>query len=675
MIFDAGPVSGVIGDMVIAPDQLGKASEATHHMDYFQPYPAEVQDVDIVGWESQIATAEREPSLRQLIAGRHDQLFQSFVTTYRALRRLPRGTRRALQRSFARWREAQCLINDNNSRGLAIGSLAQSLAGIALLVTLEQGQADAATINVTTNIPKFAADGRCSLPEAIVNANTDAAIFTDCASGNGSDTIVLPAKSTHQLQTILSSYYGGNGLPLITTAITIEGNGGRISRPKNEFHYRLMAVTNTGDLTLNNIQLSGGIEYYVGAVLNAGKLTIMATAVSGGLALGGGAVFNAPTGSLIITNSSLIKHTAVEGGAVFNFQGTVTIGDSAISGNRADNGGGVFSQAGTLEIDNSTITGNKVSDRGGGLFGNMAFVEIKNSTISKNSAYIAGGLLNDSGIFNVENSLITSNRAASSGGGIFTVNGEFAIDSSNISMNSAAIAAGVMSSSSTLTITTSGISNNRAGFKAGGLESIGNVTIDQTTISNNRAGDHGGGLNHIDGPLIINNSTISGNVAGFTGGGLLNTGNSQVSNSTITGNTAKNGDGGGIFNLSNQLSLERSLISGNKAKTNQEIFNRGPGQGGSGTVVSNDFNLIGTSNNAGIFGFTLGLTDIVPSGPIGSIIAPLADNGGPTPTHALVAGSPAINAIPSVLPECSDTDQRGVGRPQGAGCDIGAFEK
>jgi hypothetical protein len=81
--------------------------------------------------------------------------------------------------------------------------------------------------------------------------------------------------------------------------------------------------------------------------------------------------------------------------------------------------------------------------------------------------------------------------------------------------------------------------------------------------------------------------------------------------------------------------------------------------------------------NAGVAGFSPGATDIVPS--VGvllpDILHPtLANNGGPTPTHALVPGSPAIDAIPRADPGCTGTDQRGVPRPQGAGCDVGAFE-
>ena len=182
-------------------------------MNYFQPYPSDVQEVDIVAWESQVAAAEREPSLRQLIESRRQQLLPAFITTHRALRQLPRSARRALQRRFV------SLIDEYVPAGSALAttsSLARSLAGIALLITLEQGVAGAATINVTTNIPKIVADGRCSLAEAIINANNDTATHADCAGGNGSDTIVLPARSTHRVNTILASYYGATGIPLIT---------------------------------------------------------------------------------------------------------------------------------------------------------------------------------------------------------------------------------------------------------------------------------------------------------------------------------------------------------------------------------------------------------------------------------------------------------------------------
>jgi len=96
-----------------------------------------------------------------------------------------------------------------------------------------------------------------------------------------------------------------------------------------------------------------------------------------------------------------------------------------------------------------------------------------------------------------------------------------------------------------------------------------------------------------------------------------------------------------------------------------------------GGVTANDFNLFGNNGDGGITGFTPGASDIVPVPGVASknILAKLANNGGPTMTHALVTGSPAIDAVPGADPKCTGTDQRGMPRPQGAGCDIGAFEK
>jgi hypothetical protein len=117
------------------------------------------------------------------------------------------------------------------------------------------------------------------------------------------------------------------------------------------------------------------------------------------------------------------------------------------------------------------------------------------------------------------------------------------------------------------------------------------------------------------------------------------------------------------------MTIKRTLVSGNKGSAAEVKHN------GTGITVDNH-NLFGTNGNAGVIGFTPGASDIIP--PTGTtitkILGPLADNGGPTPTHALVPGSPAIDAAP-VGPDCPSEDQRGIARPQGAACDIGAFEK
>ena len=168
---------------------------------------------------------------------------------------------------------------------------------------------------------------------------------------------------------------------------------------------------------------------------------------------------------------------------------------------------------------------------------------------------------------------------------------------------------------------------------------------------------------------------------------MSNSGTLTIDNSTISGNRANHG--GGVSNSeycyfdllpSGTLTLNNSLIAGNQAAVAPEIENDA-----SSIVTANNFNLFGTNGNAGVTGFTPGPTDIVPSVPLAQILGPLKNNGGPTQTHALVAGSPAIDAgDPNGCQDNSgallQTDQRGFprnvdGNNDGvARCDIGAIE-
>jgi hypothetical protein len=192
----------------------------------------------------------------------------------------------------------------------------------------------------------------------------------------------------------------------------------------------------------------------------------------------------------------------------------------------------------------------------------------------------------------------------------------------------------------------------------------------------------------------LTNSTVSGNTADADspydgayahGGGIYNEGMVTLTNSTVSSNSTDASSinaydayahGGGIFNLGldSTVTLSNSLVSGNSADKGNEVYNEY-----SGDIYANNYNLFGhsgESNTDAFFGFTPVGTDVDATGYDGSalenILTPLADNGGPTWTHALPEGSPAID-----LAECSDgltTDQRGYPRPSGDGCDAGSFE-
>ena len=218
----------------------------------------------------------------------------------------------------------------------------------------------------------------------------------------------------------------------------------------------------------------------------------------------------------------------------------------------------------------------------------------------------------------------------------------------------------------------------------------GTLTLTSSTVSGNSTNSSGGGV-HNSGTLTITSSTVSGNSAagnGF-GGGVFNSGTLTLTNTTVSGNSAGgNARGGGLFNSgvnSGQATLALSLVSGNTAPTGAEISRDPDGN----VLTANNFNLFGHSGLTGaqaFYGFTPGPSDLSATADgtrptaLGAILGPtLADNGSPTRTHALIAGSPAVDAVPAG--NCvTTTDQRGAPRPQDgdgntvADCDIGAFE-
>jgi len=200
-------------------------------------------------------------------------------------------------------------------------------------------------------------------------------------------------------------------------------------------------------------------------------------------------------------------------------------------------------------------------------------------------------------------------------------------------------------------------------------------------VSGNSATNRGGGIYADKSSVSIINSTVSDNFSGSYGGGFYVADSSlSLINSTISGNSAANA--GGLYSKSGSISLINSIVAGNLAASGAEI-----GDFGGATTFSNNNSLLGDSshNNAQAFvNFTPNATyDITATNngtqatTLSSILTPLADNGGATQTHALVAGSPAIdagdNAICATAP-INNLDQRGEKRTEGSACDIGSYE-
>lgn len=182
---------------------------------------------------------------------------------------------------------------------------------------------------------------------------------------------------------------------------------------------------------------------------------------------------------------------------------------------------------------------------------------------------------------------------------------------------------------------------------AGAISNGGTLTVGNSTLKDNTAGDGAAIVN--SGTLNLINSTLTGNAAGNIGGAVLNSGVLDITNSTLHGNSAS--EGGGIWSNSS-ATVANSIVSGN---TGGDCHHDG------GTWNAQEANL---DSDGSCPDFTIQNTD--------PLLEPLADNGGPTETLALEATSPAVDAATNCPPPA--TDQRGISRPQGAACDLGAYE-
>jgi len=227
----------------------------------------------------------------------------------------------------------------------------------------------------------------------------------------------------------------------------------------------------------------------------------------------------------------------------------------------------------------------------------------------------------------------------------------------------------------------------------GGVINRGNIRFVNTAISDNVANGieepgyacgTGGGIKNVVGTIELINSTISGNSTVNMGGGMqAGCGSTTVlTNSTISGNTA--GTNGGAVHLRGKLVLFHSTISDNSATYGADgVWLRGDMYATNSIIANNgEQDCIVGDRGRSMRGYglmVLNLNNLIEHGDCPSrflgdpLLGPLADNGGNTQTHALLPRSQAVDAIPD--DECAvGTDQRGVLRPQGTACDIGAFE-
>ena len=506
-------------------------------------------------------------------------------------------------------------------------------------------------VNTTAHHPATSAD--CTLREAIIAANTNAA-FGGCAAGRGDDVIVLPAGTYEMTGAGYTdpNEWGDASLPAVTTSagnqLEIIGAGLEqtllVGKP-GALARRFFIVF--GDLTLRHLSVEGG-----------------QTATDGGVAL----LFPGPSsfGSLRAIASRFARNAALNGGVV---AGSANFGrsrfeaiDSIFTGNKAagpaDGLGGVYSGScnGSAVITSSTFDGNDARIGGaiysGPCSSRVPSLEVTDSTFVDNRAGIG---------------------VAGSGGAIAVLGGESVITRTQFLRNRAGGRGGAIDSAHG-TIIDSTFADNSAGSDGGAVHSgPAALTVRGSTFARNAAVLRGGALVLNGADLTVTNTTFSANTSVLDGGAIWFHANSPVrlNNVTVTGTVAPSAVHSAFADFAD-VTVANSIVAGNVGADWTRIH---------GTVTSLGHNLIGNGDGSGVIWDAAGDQAGSSAAPIDPRLGPLQDNGGPTETHKLLAGSPALDAGNGGAPgsggtSCEATDQRGVLRP-GSGttrCDIGAVE-
>jgi CSLREA domain-containing protein len=534
----------------------------------------------------------------------------------------------------------------------------------------------AATPNVATSRVLSIASGKSVEISGVTIQNGKTAILSSGGGGILNQGNLILNDVTVSGNTVDSPANGGGGIlnqgELTLTNVTISGNTAN-------FPARGGGILNKGTLTLNSGNagiLGDGIANDGGTVTVTGVTTSSNTAAGGGVTIHGNfgyGIYNEGTTPLTLTNLAVSANAS---GGILN-RGTLALSNSTVSANP---GSGVTNEGSSLTLTNVTISGNT----GGGVDNSGGTVTITGSTVNSNSTISNGGGISNSGTLNISGSTINDNTASGSGGGIIN-QGNMTLSNTSITGNDAGDGGGIYNDrDGTLTLSSSTIRGNTAsggGSRGGGIWNSGTLTMHSSTVNGNHAQIGGGIFGH---PPITNaasaasdpnvssqsensatariiNSTISANSATDHGGGIYNAGDSAVTitHSTITGHSAASG--GGIHNLG-ALTITNTIAA--NSTSGGDCFN-------DGTITDGGHNVVEDASCGFVHGVNGNITGLDP------MLDDLQDNGGPTLTHGLLPGSPAIDAAHRAAcedDELNGQDQRGFARHAGLGCDIGAFE-
>ena len=347
----------------------------------------------------------------------------------------------------------------------------------------------------------------------------------------------------------------------------------------------------------------------------------------------GGAIY-LDFGSVALSNCGLTSNTAGnEGGALYNNDGTVALTDCTVNGNSAGYGGGLFSSGSQLTLSNCTVHGNTADQSAGGLFSGSGGLTMSGCTVSDNTVTHSD---NPSGVF---------------------ING----------------VGGGVENDGPATLTDCTFADNAAGNVGGAVYNDSSAVLIGCTLSGSSAQEGGGFFNAAGGGATLVNCTVAGDTANY-GGGLETDSFSSLLlvNCTVAGNSADHG--GGLFAGFATATLNNTIVAGNRGGSGDADIEQ------ESSTVTGYYDLVGTGGDGGLSGVANNHSQF---GVADAGLAPLGNYGGPTPTMALLLGSPALGAggvalavEPTNNNAALTTDQRGTGfsRFRNNTVDIGAFE-
>ncbi|MGG6294155.1 DUF4347 domain-containing protein [Leptolyngbya sp. AN02str] len=548
-----------------------------------------------------------------------------------------------------------------------------SAAGVATAVNWTQSAANSSTVTPglgnggdnTTWIDSLRSPSP-TLPEvtitsstaAIAEGTTDSFVISRGADTSGDLTINLTIDGSSTASTTDYTLSGGSvSISGNSLTVTIPNGQTSVSVSMGAIAEALSFAEATETLQLN---LTTDSSYTIGTNANA--------AIS--ITQNGFVVINtndSGTGSL---RQAILNANAIAGADTITFAGatftdattdiiTLTSGQLQINSTLYINGTGAnrliisgnnASRIFDVTIGNRAYFNDFTVANGRSLFGsginNAGNLTLNNVTIRNNRASLFGGGVSNYGILAVNNSIIRNNISEQDGGGLQneSIVSIMTVTDSTIAGNTSIVGGGISVFSGTLTLNRSTVSGNTA-KSGGGISNAATTNITNSTISGNSAENGGGVYNRENTSSVVPKTTLT--------------------NVTVANNTATTGVGGGISIVEGTVTLRNTIVATNLNTAAPDL---------AGAFINGGNNLVGRSNGStgvvnGVNGSIVGTI----AAPVNPNLAPLANNGGSTQTHALLPTSQAINAgnntgVSAVV------DQRGVTRILYGTIDIGAYE-